>query len=471
MQCSQARFFTQSRFVAQPRFPTYFLFIAIICVLLIGGLAASEPILVGYRDFPYPEDTGSNSRPTGEKPESKLWFTDGSWWGILWRGDLKTGAYTINRLDRTLQDWWNTETVVDNRAKGRVDVLWDEENQYLYVASHIYAGTAAPVTNDSQRGRLYRFSYNTDTNTYTLDDGFDDASPVFVTSGKSETLVLAKDSTGQLWVTYVESNQVMVNHSLNGDDRTWATPFVLPGTKPLEFPASDDGTDDIASIIAYDGHVGVMWSRQTYNNSVKNEHLASVTMNFAVHEDGAAPSAWSSDAIYTSNGDDHINLKAYDGYVYAVFKEDNKAKVIGLLTCRSGPSGCRKKSDWKHYPIYKRKDNNGNSPQADLKAASYINPTRPMLLIDTENRDLYVFSSVEQFAQSAIYYKKTKLDAINFGDPKDAGVPFIKSTTDLIINDPTSTKQNLDSTTGLVVLASDEEKFYYFHNDLALNKQ
>jgi hypothetical protein len=452
---------SQTSLIARTRFLSYFLFVAIISVLLIGSLAASDEITVGYRDFSYPEDTGSNSRPTGEKPESKLWFNDGAWWGVLW-STLGEEGYHIHRLDRTNQDWVDTGTVVDTRTKSRVDVGWD--GTHLYIASHVYTGTGAPVTKDSDRGRLYRFSYNVGTDTYTLDDGF----PALVSGGKSETLVLAKDSTGQLWVTYVESNQVMVNHSLNGDDSTWAIPFVLPGSKPLEFPASKDGTDDISSIIAYDGHVGVMWSRQTYNNSVKNEHLASITMNFAVHEDGAAPSAWSSDAIYTSNGDDHINLKAYDGYVYAVFKEDNKAKVIGLLTCRSGLSGCRKKSDWKHYPIYKRNDNNGNSPQADLKAASYINPTRPMLLIDTGNRDLYVFASVEQFAQSAIYYKKTKLDAINFGDPKDAGVPFIRSTTDLIINDPTSTKQNLNSTTGLVVLASDEESFHYFHNDLAL---
>jgi hypothetical protein len=73
-----------------------------------------------------------------------------------------------------------------------------------------------------------------------------------------------------------------------------------------------------------------------------------------------------------------------------------------------------------------------------------------------------------QLEHKSINYKKTKLDAIRF-DPKDPGVPFIKSTTDLQLDDPTSTKQNLNSATGLVVLASDEETFYYFHNDLALN--
>jgi len=454
------------------KFRIYSLFIALVTLLLTGRLAASEEIEVGYRDFSYPEGTGSNSKPTGEKPESKLWFNDGVWWGILW--STPVNASRIHWLDRTTQDWVDTGTVVDARSKSRVDVGWD--GTHLYVASHIYAGTGAPVTKASDRGKLYRFSYDAGTKTYTLDAGF----PVDVTGGKSETLVLAKDTTGQLWVTYVESNRVMVNHSLGGDDRNWATPFALPGAN-----AATLDKDDISSIIAYDGHVGIMWSRQTYNNLSQpthlpdprsdreegdSDHLASITMNFGVHDDGADPSAWSSDAIYTSSGDDHINLKAFDGYLYAAIKTDGNAKVIGLLACPTAPSGGRNKADWRHYPVYSTKDNDGNSPQADLLEKSQADPSRPIVLIDTENRDLYVFAMVEQFEHRAIHYKKTKLDAISF-DPKDPGVPFIRSATDLLINDPTSTKQNLDGDTGLVVLASDEESFYYFHNDLALNPQ
>jgi hypothetical protein len=52
-------------------------------------------------------------------------------------------------------------------------------------------------------------------------------------------------------------------------------------------------------------------------------------------------------------------------------------------------------------------------------------------------------------------------------------VPFIvrRATTDTDvpdINNPTSTKQNLNSVTGLVVLASDENSMHYFHNSLDL---
>jgi hypothetical protein len=478
----------------------YFSAIAIISLLFIGSLTASDELAAGYRDFSYPPGTGSNSRPTGEKPESKLWFNDGAWWGVLWSTPGK--AYRIHRLNRTTQDWEDTLTAVDNRSKSRVDVGWDGTR--LYVASHIYAGTGATATKDSDRGRLYRFSYNAGTKTYSLDSGF----PALVNNAKSETLVLAKDSTGRLWVTYVENNQVMVNYS-NGSDSTWGTPFALP-SGALDNSEVGKGTDDISSIIAYDGHVGILWSHQTYNADSPNadpnfrsggywcgtghfdaekcaddsrtaadaDHLTSITMNFAVHDNGAAPSAWSAATIYTASGDDHINLKEYGGYLYAGFKEAGLAKQVGLLACETRLSACRDKNDWKHYPVWSRKDNDGNSDQANLLQASYANPTRPDVLIDTDNHDLYIFVSLEQYGRSAIYYKKTKLDAINF-DPSDLGVKFISAcadpanctiATDQIINDPTSTKQNVNSSTGLVVLASDAESLHYYHNDLALPK-
>jgi hypothetical protein len=469
----------------------YLPLIALVSVLLIGDLAASQQIAggAGYRDLSYPEDTGSNSRPTGEKPESKLWFTvdpadptHPTWWGILWSTPFE--EYRIHKLDLTTQEWSDTGTAVDDRSKTRSDVLWDGTSSVLYVASHVFSSSGAPSTKKGDWGRLYRFTYNTGTKTYTPTKGF----PVDVTGGKSETLVLAKDTKGTLWVTYVESNQVMVNHSLDGDDGKWRLPFALPGAA-LENSEAGKVTDDISTIIAFNGHVGIMWSHQTYNNlgtpvcagcnihsgheEGDTDHLTSITMNFAVHDDGAPDSVWSSSAIYTASGDDHISLKAYDGHVYAAYKEAGLAKQIGLLDCDAAVSGCGKKTDWKHYPVFKRKDNDGNGAPADLKSANAANPTRPTLLIDTTHRDLYIFVSVEQGVteQSSIRYKKASIDRIRF--PTDDGVPFITTNllntdVDSVINDSTSTKQNLNSTTGLVVLASDGVQFQYFHNYLPL---
>jgi hypothetical protein len=52
--------------------------------------------------------------------------------------------------------------------------------------------------------------------------------------------------------------------------------------------------------------------------------------------------------------------------------------------------------------------------------------------------------------------------------PAGKGTPFIKDSFYKCINNATSTKQTVDASTGLVVLASDEEKVTYLHNYLDL---
>ena len=46
---------------------------------------------------------------------------------------------------------------------------------------------------------------------------------------KTETLVIDKDSTGALWATWQQNNQVYVSRTTAGD-AMWGTPFVMPGS-------------------------------------------------------------------------------------------------------------------------------------------------------------------------------------------------------------------------------------------------
>ena len=401
-------------------------------------VSASEPVEYGYRDFSYPSGTGDNEEVTAEKPESKLWWNDDYWWGSLW--STSGNAYHIYRLDLGTQSWIDTGTQLDPRKDTKADVLWDQSNQKLYVVSHIWTGSGVYAP-PGDRGELFRYSYNS--GVYTLDPDF----PVEVNSAKTETLVLEKDATGQLWVTYVQEDssdgeyKVWVNRSLNGDDTAWGTPFILP---------ADDSaivdSDDISSIITYNNHIGVMWSNQN----------SSDTMYFAVHPVGAPDDVWTPVRAYSTSGDDHINLKALEadsaGNVYAAIKTSLHAELIVLLVCKNNINRCKTESDWISYPVYQ---------------SSTYSPTRPILLIDTSNRNLYVFTrNKDSQGDSGIYYKQTSMDNIQFSD--DIGIPFIRSSTDTGVNDPTSTKQNLDSATGLVVLASDSGTRYYFHNYMAL---
>jgi hypothetical protein len=392
--------------------------------LLAGGIALATPTDVGYRDFSY--GNGTVNSPTGEKPQSKLWFNDGTWWGLLF--DPATEDFYIYRLDQATQKWNKTSTLVEPRSSARSDVLWD--------GSHLYVASAPSNTQSTnQAAQLRRFSYDKATKNYTLDAGF----PATVASNPLEAIVLDKDTTGKLWVTYTQGSKVYVNRSLTSDS-SWGTPFVLPVNGTSVDP------DDISAVIAFDSKIGVMWSNQTDG-----------TFYFATHNDGDPDSAWQGSVAMQGNkySDDHINLKSLQadssGRVFAAVKTsvgdvanaDSNAPLIDLLVL--GTNGT-----WKQPVTFGRvKDDH----------------TRPIVIIDEQNRNLYMFATAP-VGGGTIYYKQASLDNISFADGK--GTPFIQSSTDTTINNATSTKQNVNSTSGLVVLASDINSKYYLHNTLNL---
>src|SRR5918993_4179034 len=86
--------------------------------------------------------------PTAAKTQSKLWFNDGSWWGILFDGSSE--EYRIYRYDEAKKSWDDTGTLVDARNNSRADALWD--GPHLYVAS---AGTETDLQKDSARFLRY----------------------------------------------------------------------------------------------------------------------------------------------------------------------------------------------------------------------------------------------------------------------------------------------------------------------------
>jgi len=95
------------------------------------------PIPDGYKDQSY----SPVSAPTGEKPQSKLWFNDGYWWGSLFNSG--TEEFRIHRLNWATQTWTDTGVALDDRPSTRADVLWDGGAGKLYVASHRFSDTPA----------------------------------------------------------------------------------------------------------------------------------------------------------------------------------------------------------------------------------------------------------------------------------------------------------------------------------------
>ncbi len=123
--------------------------------------------------------------------------------------------------------------------------------------------------------------------------------------------------------------------------------------------------------------------------------------------------------------DDHINLKALSGdpsgRVFAAVKTSlngTNDPLIVLLVLR--PDGT-----WANYTF-------GTAGQ---------NHTRPIVEIDQQNRNLYMFAALPCCSGGTIYYKQTSLDTLAF--PTGLGTSFMQSASDVCINNVSSTKQNL----------------------------
>jgi hypothetical protein len=383
----------------------------------------STPEEYGYSDFSHQ----GVSLPTGDKPQSKLWYNDGHWWASLY--NKAAGKYHIYWLDLITQDWTDTGTELDTRAQTAADILWDNSAKKLYMVS-------GGVTMD---GWFMRYSYDPATKIYTRD-----FNPIVVRTGGGETIVLDKDSVGKIWITFTQANKVYVNRSTTSD-AVWGTPFVIPGATTLD-------PDDISSIVAYKDQngssIGVLWSN----------HNTPSTMFFSFHKDGDPDMSWRPiETIYSATcaADDHINLKS--------LQADSSGTIFAVVKTSFGDSGCSAGSNPVMINLVVRKPNN----TWKVVPFSYKSDdhTRPVLLLDTTNRKVYIFAT-SPTACGTIYMKSTGMDNPSFASGK--GTPFIKSSTYKCINNATTTKQTVDASTGLVILASDEDKLWYLHNYLDL---
>lgn len=424
-------------------------FSACAVIWLIGMLAAGivhpRPARAvgdaGYIDFsfylraPGTANVDAILTPTGEKPQSKLWFNDGRWWATLFNPAAR--AHHIYLLDRAAQRWVDTGVAADDRPQTKADCLWN--GTHLYIVS----GGGVVSTGADLGARLYRYSYLA--GAYRLDAGF----PVTVSSGGAETITIDKDSTGTLWVAYTQDNTVYVNHS-RGADTTWGAriPLMAAGANAAVT------ADDIAALVAYGGAVGVFWSNQNDGG-----------FYFAYHNDGAADNRWTGSVVLRQAGlaDDHISIKSFGsdpaGNVFVAVKTSlnmpDQPQIILLAGKRQSSGGLA----WRSAVV-----SNGAQRQ-----------TRPIVVVDGSNRQVYVFMAGE--GGGLIHYKHSGLDRLSF-DPNTKGEVLISSANYPFLNNPTSTKQVVTTASGIAVLASYDNESHpsanpagtdvYAHNTLAI---
>ncbi|MEZ4713577.1 MAG: Calx-beta domain-containing protein [Caldilineaceae bacterium] len=410
--------------------------------------ADSTPLSVaGYLDFSYQGWDGPGS-PSGEKQESKLWWNDGFWWASMFNSS--TSKFHIYRLNWGTHTWEDWGIELDDRIDSKADVLWDDTAKKLYVATHVAVQSDGEIVASIENwARLYRFSYDAEAQTYILDDGF----PVNMNQDKSESLVLAKDSTGRLWITWVSRGltpkanpdyRVFLNTS-DDDGASWGTPIVP--TLNITGTAVHVNRGDSSSIVAVADKVALMW-----NNSISNTNQ---TLHFALHDAGTGASNWLHRQVAVPEGaDDHISVKSLQatpgGKVFAGIKTDavtsDPFAPVQTLIAMFGIDITTGDTIMRRYSTNFDKD------------------TRPMVMIDvgdtanTGDDKVYVFVSGKE-GGSKICYKaldiKSPITDMGQFSTKDCGTSFIEDLTYDSFNDATSMKTPASKVTGLVVLATD----------------
>jgi hypothetical protein len=406
-------------------------------VLLAVGCATTASADVGFRDFSY-RDAGRVETPTADKPQSKLWFHDGTWWGLLY--STLAHATRIHRLDPATQTWVDAGTGVDSRPTARADVLSDGDTLYVVSGTTVVSEWGNPPADaDVAAGsaELSRYRYDAAAKTYRLDPGF----PVTVHEGSTESITLAKDSTGTLWVTYTQHDQVWVNRTV-GSDTEWGEPFVLPDA------GANVHYDDISTVTTLDGAVGVMWSNQITRR-----------FYFAMHHDGDPATAWTTEVAYGGGVGGCIAGCANDHLDVRSVRSDGSDRVFAAVKTANRNTG-------QPFIVLLVRDRRGNWTNTVFGTVEELH-TRPMVAIDEEHRRLFLFAVAPEIG-GAIYYKETSLDAPSF-DP-GPGTAFIEGAEDADISNPTTTRQPVNSASGLVVLASANSNARYWHNTLDLSQ-
>jgi hypothetical protein len=331
---------------------------------------------------------------TEAKPESKVWYHDGSWWGSIWSSAAL--QFRIHRLDAGTDTWIDTGVLVDPRPDSHCDAL--AAGNKLYIGTHEYSQGGGASGNPML---VTRYSYAG--GAYGIDAGF----PVQIANHSSESMVIARDSTNTLWAVWKQDGRVRFSHTL-ADHTQWSVPAILPPN------TSDFTSDDICSVIAFGGNqIGVMWSDQTLGNWF-----------FTTHVDGQLDTNWSApDVLLPGQGNDQINLKTdAAGRVYAVVT--TSLDEVKLLVRE--PNGT-----WQEHLV--------------ATAADSLN--RAIVLLDEESRLVHVFAQTG----GNIRQKTTSLDAIAFAPGRGT---IVIDDFDANVMNATAHKKSVDSRTGLLVLAA-----------------
>ncbi|MBM4034078.1 MAG: hypothetical protein FJ291_20180 [Planctomycetes bacterium] len=341
------------------------------------------------------EGTIPISGVTAQKPQSKLWHDQGTWWAALPQDD---GVWLWRYADGRFDAQKAPGALKGTGPGAECDVVLHDKT--LFVLAFDKGSKEVPLHALSFSDGAYRGA-----------QGY----PVLLKAPeKTATMTCDVDSKGTLWVAFVDEQGRVTVQSL-------ASQNPAAGFGPREVLASV-GPFDIAAVAAFKGHVGVLWCQQ------KAHRLA-----FRAHRDGDPADNWGpeevvADALGVAN--DHINLAAdAAGNLWAVTKHQTGPKMPPT-----------------QFSL-RRRNAEGKWDKAFPVIPPGQNRTRPVVVLDAEKPFAYVVYTNRMVKPWPILIRRLSLDDGRQGEETKA------LAADYDLNNATDWKGTVSTPTGLMVLA------------------
>ena len=189
------------------------------------------------------------------------------------------------------------------------------------------------------------------------------------------------------------------------------------------------------------------------------------TVYWGVHVDGDADGSWRGSVAVRGarQSDDHINIKT--------LQSDQAGRVFAAVkTSLDELPGSTSTSPQINLLVFKPGTGAWSSSVVGTVSDCH---TRPIVMLDEENSLVHVLATAPTSsgcaysgAPGTIYDKVAPMDNPVF--PPGRGTPVIRDAASANMNNATSTKQAVNSQTGLVVLASNTSLKRSWHADLTL---
>jgi len=369
-----------------------------------GGIGGGCPPVAAAGPAVIPGTKGGSSELY--KPnQNKLFYHGGFWWAAAPEAATKQW-----HLWQYVSSSWIKAKLLDARPAARPDFQLDAAANKLYIL----------LANSSSSGTQFqRWTFNPALGTWSTDLGFPVALSGFSYQGENPT-VLTRAKNGELWVFGPRVGVLYARRSADGG-QTWTGDIIL---KTLGVPLGI--SDAVAFTSSGKNYVGVGYAEDTDPTA---------GYGFLMHKDGDADNVWtdeSSQLITPVNtvGDDHIAM--------AVSASNEVFMVIKTNPSKTSAAGVN---------LYKRA---ANGTWSSFTAFTTSAETRPAVVIDDSNNELYIFTTLLGSPRVGRYKKCTiGNEASLVSSPY---ITFFQNALDDFYNVSTPAHR-VNSCTGLMVLA------------------